>query len=157
MTITSDGERLTGLWFDDQRPFDAAIQYACSEAKIPVFEQAIRWLDIYFSGQAPDFMPELKMISSPFRMMVWNILRTIPYGQTTTYGAIAQIIAKQNTKMSAQAVGGAVAHNAFMLIIPCHRVLGSNGSLTGYAAGLERKRALLSLEHAVYKDNRNGI
>ena len=97
------------------------------------------------------------MISSPFRMMVWNILRTIPYGQTTTYGAIAQIIAKQNTKMSAQAVGGAVAHNAFMLIIPCHRVLGSNGSLTGYAAGLERKRALLSLEHAVYKDNRNGI
>ena len=104
--------------------------------------------DIYFSGKAPDFTPPLKMDTTPFRKAVWEIMLTIPFGQTMTYGEIADRIAKQRglAKMSAQAVGGAVGHNSISLIIPCHRVVGTNGSLTGYAGGIEKKVQLLTME-----------
>ncbi len=114
----------------------------------PVFDETKKWLDIYFSGKDPKFTPPLKMETTSFRKTVWEILLTIPYGRTITYGAIAERIAGQKGvgRMSAQAVGGAVGHNAISLIIPCHRVVGTNGSLTGYAGGMEKKVKLLALE-----------
>ena len=112
-----------------------------------------KWLDIYFSGKEPDFTPPLLMKTTPFREAVWKIMLTIPFGQTMTYGEIADRIAKQKglQKMSAQAVGGAVGHNSISLIIPCHRVVGTNGSLTGYAGGIEKKIQLLELEQVDMK------
>lgn len=109
-----------------------------------------RWLTIYFSGREPDFIPPLHIIGSTFQLAVWEILRKIPYGKTTTYGEIAKTIARQQglPRMSAQAVGGAVGHNEISIIIPCHRVVGTNGSLTGYAGGIDKKVKLLNLEKA---------
>lgn len=116
---------------------------------IPVFEETKKWLDIYFGGEAPDFTPPLRMETTSFRKAVWEIMLTIPFGKTMTYGEIADIIAKQKgvAKMSAQAVGGAVAHNSISLIIPCHRVVGAKGNLTGYAGGIDKKIQLLTLEN----------
>ena len=183
--LTSDGRALTGLYFEesqsgkpraDRRKSDSEMpENAPTEKDLPVFAQTDRWLDIYFSGKEPDFTPPLAAHGTAFREMVWEILLTIPYGQTMSYGEIASIItagrsqtnavsgADRSTmsaraakprmsaravkpRMSAQAVGGAVGHNPISLIIPCHRVIGADGSLTGYAGGLERKQALLELE-----------
>ena len=115
---------------------------------MPVLGDACRWLDVYFSGREPDFTPKLHLIGSDFRQAVWALLLQIPYGQTRTYGALAKQLAEINggKRVSAQAVGGAVGHNPISIIIPCHRVVGSDSSLTGYAGGLEKKRYLLSLE-----------
>ena len=115
-----------------------------------VLEDALRWLDLYFSGQRPDFLPPLRYGSTPFRKAVCDILLTIPYGETMTYGQIAAKVAEQQgiEKMSAQAVGGAVGRNPIALMIPCHRVVGAGGNLTGYAGGLDRKLKLLELEKA---------
>ena len=148
ITIASDGKAITGLWFDGQKYFADTLDKDFEEKELPVFEQTDQWLNIYFSGNAPGFTPSLKMKTTPFRKAVWEIMLTIPFGQTMTYGMIADRIAKQKglSRMSAQAVGGAVGHNAISLIIPCHRVVGTNGSLTGYAGGLDRKVKLLSLE-----------
>ncbi len=148
ITIASDGKAITGLWFDGQKYFADTLDKDFEEKELPVFEQTDQWLNIYFSGNAPGFTPPLKMKTTPFRKVVWEIMLTIPFGQTMTYGMIADRIAKQKglSRMSAQAVGGAVGHNAISLIIPCHRVVGANGSLTGYAGGLDRKVKLLSLE-----------
>ena len=112
--------------------------------------ETIQWLDVYFAEKEPDFTPPLHLIGSDFRQAVWNILLSIPYGQTMTYGQIAKQLAKNTgiDKMSAQAVGGAVGHNPISIIVPCHRVVGTNGSLTGYAGGLDKKIALLKLEKA---------
>ncbi len=150
ITISSDGEALTGLWFDCQKYFGATISEKCAEKRLPVFDQTVCWLDIYFSGEVPDFIPKIKMKSTPFRKAVWEILLTIPYGKTMTYGEIADIIAHQKgiKRMSAQAVGGAVKHNPISVIIPCHRVVGADGSLTGYAGGIDKKVQLLELEKA---------
>lgn len=150
ITLASDGEALTGLWFNGQKYFADTLNANSQERLLPVFSEAIRWLDIYFGGSAPDFTPKLNMRGSPFRTSVWDILLTIPYGQTMTYGEIAEIIAKRRgiARMSAQAVGGAVGHNSISIIVPCHRVVGSNGSLTGYAGGIDRKLQLLTLEKA---------
>lgn len=117
---------------------------------MPVFEEAACWLDIYFSGKAPGFTPPLLTKTTPFREAVWEILLTIPYGKTMTYGEIAGRIANEKgiSRMSAQAVGGAVGHNPISLIIPCHRVVGTKGSLTGYAGGIDKKVQLLTLEKA---------
>lgn len=117
---------------------------------MPVFDQTDQWLDIYFRGQEPDFTPPLSMEATPFRRSVWEIMLRIPYGQTMTYGAIAREIAAQRgiERMSAHAVGSAVSHNPISLIIPCHRVVGTNGSLTGYAGGIDKKVRLLTLEGA---------
>ena len=150
ITIASDGKALTGLWFDGQKYFADTLEKDHEEKALPVFDEADRWLDIYFSGHEPGFTPPIHMKTTPFRKAVWEILLTIPFGRTMTYGEIAARIAEQNglPRMSAQAVGGAVGHNAVSLIIPCHRVVGADGSLTGYAGGIDRKVKLLSLEKA---------
>jgi len=142
LTLVSDGTALTGLLLDD--PKDCPIK----PKELPVFRQTVRWLDIYFSGKEPDFTPPLNLRTGPFRREVWEIMLTIPYGRTMTYGEIATEIARRHglAKMSAQAVGGAVGHNAIPIIIPCHRVIGANGNLTGYGGGIERKIKLLELE-----------
>ena len=150
ITLASDGEALIGLWFDGQKYFADSLGKEHKEKPLPVFEEADRWLDIYFSGKEPEFTPPRSMKTTEFRKAVWEILLTIPYGQTMTYGEIAGRIAKERglARMSAQAVGGAVGHNSISLIIPCHRVVGSNGSLTGYAGGIDKKVKLLTLEGA---------
>ena len=148
--LAADGEALTGLWFDGQKYFADTLDREHTEKVLPVFEQTVRWLDIYFSGRAPDFTPPLSMKTTQFRKVVWEIMLTIPYGKTMTYGEIADRIAKEKglVRMSAQAVGGAVGHNSISLIIPCHRVVGTNGSLTGYAGGIDKKVKLLTMEKA---------
>ena len=150
ITLASDGEALTGLWFDGQKYFAATLSREYEEKALPIFDQTEQWLDMYFSGRAPDFTPPLKMKTTAFRKSVWEILLSIPYGHTLTYGEIAQKIAagKGRPGMSAQAVGGAVGHNPISLIIPCHRVVGWDGSLTGYAGGIEKKMRLLAMEGA---------
>ena len=148
ITIASNGEALTGLWFDGQKYFGDTLQKEYQIKELPVFHETVRWLDIYFQGKVPGFTPPLLFETTSFRKAVWEILLTIPYGQTMTYGEIADRIAKQKglSKMSAQAVGGAVGHNPISLIVPCHRVVGTNGSLTGYAGGIDKKEKLLTLE-----------
>lgn len=118
------------------------------EKELPVFDAVKTWLDIYFSGKEPDFTPPLHLTGSPFRLSVWKLLQQIPYGKTMTYGELARRIAGQRglPHMSAQAVGGAVGHNPISIIVPCHRVVGSDGSLTGYAGGVDKKQRLLALE-----------
>ena len=148
ITLASDGDAIIGLWFDGQKYFEDTLDSEVREKALPIFNEADRWLDIYFSGTAPDFTPKLSMRTTAFRKSVWDIMLTIPYGQTMTYGQIAEILAGQMglTRMSAQAVGGAVGHNSISLIIPCHRVVGRNGSLTGYAGGIDKKVRLLQME-----------
>lgn len=150
ITLSGNETALTGLWFDGQKYFGDTLPKEHKEKNLPVFEQAARWLDLYFSGKAPGFTPPLSMETTPFRKIVWENLLTIPFGQTRTYGEIADRIAKQKglSKMSAQAVGGAVGHNPISLMIPCHRVVGADGSLTGYAGGIHRKAQLLTMEKA---------
>lgn len=148
ITLACNGTELTGLWFDGQKYFGDTLPENYEEKYLPIFEQTACWLDTYFSGTAPDFTPPLCMQTTPFRKAVWEIMLTIPFGKTMTYGEIANKIAIQKgiPSMSAQAVGGAVGHNSISLIIPCHRVVGSNGSLTGYAGGIDKKLQLLALE-----------
>jgi len=148
ITLGGNGTKLTGLWFDGQKYFGDTLGEEYEEKTLPIFEETVRWLDIYFSGKCPDFTPPLSMETTPFRKAVWEIMLTIPYGKTMTYGEIANRIARQKgvAKMSAQAVGGAVGHNSISLIIPCHRVVGTNGSLTGYAGGIDKKIQLLTME-----------
>ena len=148
ITLASDGEALIGLWFAKHRYREKVLAADAVKQHLSVFDEAKRWLDIYFSGQEPDFIPSLHIIGSDFRVAVCKIMLGIPYGKVMTYGEIAQIIAKEQgkEKMSAQAVGGAVGHNPISLIIPCHRVVGTNGSLTGYGGGIDRKVKLLELE-----------
>ena len=149
MTLVSDGTALVGLYFDGQKYAAEGLDATRTQKNLPIFEEARRWLDIYFSGRKPDFMPALAPHGTAFQQSVWEILRTIPYGETTTYGAIARRI-EQNTgcRMSAQAVGGAVGRNPISILIPCHRVVGTNGSLTGYAGGIDKKERLLRWEGA---------
>ena len=147
--LACDEIGLTGLWFEGEKFYALSLDKEHEEREMPVFAQVKRWLDIYFSGREPDFMPPLHMIGSSFQLSVWELLRKIPYGKTTSYGELAKCIAaKRNLPhMSAQAVGGAVGHNEISIIIPCHRVVGTNGSLTGYAGGIDKKISLLKLEH----------
>lgn len=135
IVLTSDGTALTGLQFAKATNGEQA-QF------IPSLEDACRWLDLYFGGAKPDFTPRLAPMGTPFQLSVWRELLTIPYGQTVSYGHIAQRLQCR----SAQAVGGAVGRNPIALIIPCHRVIGSDGCLTGYAYGLDRKQWLLAHE-----------
>ena len=153
MTMQSDGTNLTGLWFDDVMMNETTAEKddATMEGSgqlLPVFRMTIYWLDTYFAGRVPELIPPLAWNDSAFRKMVWEQLLVIPYGQTVTYSDIARRIARRQgvEKISAQAVGGAVGHNPILLIVPCHRVIGVDKSLTGYVAGLERKRWLLNME-----------
>ena len=144
ITLASDSEALTGLWFDGQKYFPHKLISESTEAELPIFTQTCNWLDIYFGGKEPGFTPPISLNTTPFRKAVYDILLTIPYGQTMTYGEIANQQGAEH--MSAQAVGSAVGHNPISIIIPCHRVVGADGSLTGYAGGLDKKTALLKLE-----------
>ena len=146
--LAADEIGLTGLWFDGEKFYADSLDPEHEERNVPVFDVVKKWLDIYFSGHEPDFMPPVHMIGSEFRQQVWKILREIPYGETITYGALAKRLARERglERMSAQAVGGAVGHNEISIIVPCHRVVGSDGSLTGYAGGIDKKERLLMLE-----------
>ena len=147
--LAADETGLTGLWFDGQKYFARDLPAECVEQNTPALSEVKRWLDIYFTGKEPGFMPPLHPIGSAFRRSVWDILLRIPYGQTTTYGEIARQLAEKQglPRISAQAVGGAVGHNEISILIPCHRVVGTNGSLTGYAGGIDKKVKLLEWEH----------
>lgn len=146
--LAADDIGLTGLWFDGEKYYAENLSPHHKTRNIPVLKETARWLDIYFAGSEPDFIPSIHMMGSLFRMEVWALLLQIPYGHTVTYGELAKKIAvKRGLKqMSAQAVGGAVGHNQISILIPCHRVVGTNGSLTGYAGGIDKKNALLKLE-----------
>ena len=147
--LAADEEALKGVWFEGQKYFANTLPVGHCAQTTPILAEAKRWLDIYFAGKEPDFLPPLHPVGSSFQQSVWKILLTIPYGQVITYGDIArQLAAQQGGRVSAQAVGGAVGHNKVSIIIPCHRVVGANGSLTGYAGGIDKKIKLLELEHA---------
>ena len=148
MLLSAGDKGLTGLWFDGQKYFAYGLAEACEEQENSILTEAKRWLDIYFSGKEPEFDLPISLSGTDFQKKVWGILCTIPYGKTMTYGQIAvQLAAEQGAAhMSAQAVGGAVGHNPLSIIVPCHRVVGTNGSLTGYAGGIDRKIKLLTLE-----------
>lgn len=147
--LAGGGDSLTGLWFEGQKHFPEELAAAGQAAALPVFRETERWLEVYFSGREPDFLPALKPRGTAFQLAVWTLLRAIPYGETRSYGQLAAELAKARglSRVSPRAVGGAVGRNPISLLIPCHRVVGRNGSLTGYAGGLERKRFLLDLEH----------
>lgn len=148
MLLAADEIGLTGLWFDGARYCADGLSPDCIEAETSILSTAKQWLDRYFAGQRPDVTPPLHPIGTEFRQAVWAALLQIPYGQTVTYGELAQKLANERglAAMSAQAVGGAVGHNRISILIPCHRVIGANGSLIGYAGGIDRKRQLLALE-----------
>lgn len=148
------GNALCGLWFEGQRYFESTLGgediSEISVGGLPVFEEAARWLDIYFDGGIPEFTPKIEITATPFRKTVWETLLKIPYGETVTYGEIAKRLPESS---SPRAVGGAVGRNPVSLIIPCHRVVGANGTLTGYAGGVDRKRRLLELEAMCLKSS----
>lgn len=146
--LAADEIGLTGLWFDGQKYFARELPAERTEKEMPILTETKRWLDIYFTGTEPDFLPLLHPIGSTFRQEVWKLLLQIPYGKTVTYGELARQLAEKRglPRMSAQAVGGAVGHNQISVLIPCHRVVGANGSLTGYAGGIQKKVKLLELE-----------
>ncbi len=148
ITLRSDGESLTGLWFEDDKHYNDKDINGAVLKDLTVFTQTEKWLDEYFSGKEPKINVPLKFIGSDFQVQVWEILQKISYGKLITYGNIAKKIAvrKGLANMSAQAVGGAVGRNPLCIIVPCHRVVGANGSLTGYGGGMPRKVALLKLE-----------
>lgn len=148
--LAADTTGLTGLWFEGARYFANGLDSEHKEQNLPIFTQTKQWLDTYFSSSIPDEMPPIHMTGSDFRLAVWQLLLQVPYGQTITYGALARKIEQQMgiPRMSAQAIGGAIAHNPICILIPCHRVIGTNGSLTGYAGGIDKKIKLLSLEKA---------
>lgn len=150
ITMGSNGKQLTGLWFEEQKHFGDTLCDQPQHHALPIFDETRTWLDVYFQGKCPTFTPPILLNDTPFRRTVWQLLLTIPYGETTTYKDIARQWARQHgvKSMSSQAVGGAVGRNPISIIIPCHRVIGTNGSLTGYAGGLDRKRWLLQLEQA---------
>lgn len=147
MTLAGGGSGLTGLWFLNQAHYGAGLPAGATEKALPIFGEAARWLDAYFSGRDPGPTPPLSPQGSPFQLSVWRALRDIPYGHTASYSDIAASLAALTAKpVSPRAVGGAVGRNPISILIPCHRVLGKDGSLTGYAGGLDVKRRLLALE-----------
>lgn len=148
LTLRSDGESLTGLWFAGDKHYGDADIAEAVQADLPVFTQTEKWLEEYFAGQEPQTQVPLAFFGTPFRKLVWQLLQKIPYGTLVTYADISREIAQEKglKRMSAQAVGGAVGHNPICLIVPCHRVVGQSGSLTGYGGGIQRKIALLQLE-----------
>ena len=146
LTLASDGEALTGLWFADQKYFGAGQLDDAEEAELPVFAETRRWLDEYFAGRVPERLPALRLDGTAFQKAVWALLLEIPYGETVTYGALSARLTEQGIPASAQAVGGAVGRNPISILVPCHRVVGTGMKLTGYAGGLDRKRWLLTHE-----------
>ena len=151
ITLASEGEKLKGLWFDGQKFFANNIDGECEQvlsSELQIFDITSKWLDIYFNGQEPDFIPPIDIQATEFQKNVIELMLKIPYGKTMTYCDIAKTIAQQKgiKRMSAQAVGCAVGRNPISIIIPCHRVVGKNNKLTGYAGGLDKKAKLLEIE-----------
>lgn len=151
IVIASDDTAITGLWLVGQRHFDIELEGCITDKDLPIFDEVSRWLDIYFTGNNPGEIPAVRMNGTPFQLEVWQILQAVPYGKLITYREIAELIAKKRgiTKMSARAVGNAVGRNPVSILVPCHRVVGSDGKMTGYAGGIERKVKLLKLENAL--------
>ena len=145
----AEDHALRGLWFIGQKYFPANTNGWLEDGDYPVFVSLKTWLDDYFAGKNPKINFPLAPRGTPFQQAVWDLLLKIPYGETTTYGAIAEKLAGPGKKGSSQATGGAVGHNPISLVIPCHRVVGANGSLTGFAGGLDKKRYLLDLEKRI--------
>ena len=146
LLLVSDGEALCGLWFEGQRHFPASLE-AEERPELAVFEKTRAWLERYFAGKAPELNVPLRPDGTAFQRAVWELLREIPYGETRSYGELAAALAERSGRpCSARAVGGAVGRNPVSILVPCHRVVGADGSLTGYAGGLERKRKLLEIE-----------
>lgn len=150
ITMTSDGRSLTALWFKEGEEGKKSFLKKSQHKELAVFRKAEKWLALYFSGRDPGFTLPVKLDGSPFQLAVWEILKRIPYGRLVTYGAVAKVVAQKlgKARMSAQAVGGAVGSNPVSIIVPCHRVIGAGGKLTGYGGGLWRKEKLLALEKA---------
>jgi len=147
LTLSSGGAAITGLWIAGQKYFASGLpDDALEQPDLPVFQQAAAWLDAYFAEEGLPPLPALDPQGTPFRRSVWEALLDIPYGMTVTYGELAEKLQYAGIYTSPRAVGGAVGHNPISILIPCHRVLGADGSLTGYAGGVERKRFLLELE-----------
>lgn len=144
--LVCDEECLTAVFFDGQKYADQYLSSSGVQGSFPVLEDTKTWLAQYFEGKIPEFLPAMKLIGTPFQKCVWELLLKIPYGETVTYGELAK---KLGNKMSAQAVGGAVGRNPISILVPCHRVMGANGGLTGYAGGIEKKEALLRLEKII--------
>lgn len=154
LTIASDENNIIGIWIEGQKYFGGTISGQMKIAEnIDILNRAKEWLERYFRGDKPSsFELPIKPIGGEFRQIIWRILREIPYGKVITYGEIAKKVAEIQNKerMSAQAVGGAVGHNPISIIIPCHRVIGAKGDLTGYAGGIEIKKRLLEFENVVF-------
>ena len=154
LTLASDGVSLTGLWFEGQKHFGGTfVQPFTERCDLPVFRSAELWLKEYFAGRkpAPSALP-LTLYGTEFQKKVWTLLGEIPYGETVTYGWLAERVSElSGNAPCARAIGGAVGKNPVSIILPCHRVVGMNGAMTGFAAGLERKRYLLSLENCLDK------
>ncbi|MCL2277328.1 MAG: methylated-DNA--[protein]-cysteine S-methyltransferase [Treponema sp.] len=148
LTVSCDGENITGLWIEGQKYFANGLEKNAEEKKFPVLEKAQNWLDLYFSGKKPDIKLNFLPKGTPYQKSIWNILQKIPYGKTVTYGEIASQYKIKNggKQTSARAVGAAVGKNPISIFIPCHRVIGKDGSLTGYAGGLSKKTLLLQIE-----------
>lgn len=145
--LASEGRCITGLWFESQKHFGLGLPLSSVKNDSDIFYSAKKWLDIYFSGKAPDFIPPIRFFGTNFQKTVWNSLLEIPYGKNVTYSEIAVKI--NRSPNCAQAVGKAAGLNPISLIVPCHRVIGKNGNLTGYAGGIELKEKLLNLEKSV--------
>lgn len=149
LSLASDGGAVTGLWMERQKYFAAGLEAETEErADLAVFRRTAAWLDAYFNKRPLPALPPLAPKGSAFRQRVWKLLLEIPFGGTATYGALAEGLKAAGVPASAQAVGGAVGHNPIAILIPCHRVVGADGSLTGYAGGVDKKRFLLELEGA---------
>ncbi len=148
LLLASDGTHLTGLWLEGQKYYATGLNSNAAKEQLPVFDQAKTWLDGYFAGQNPDpVLLPLRPEGTPFRQRIWQLLQEIPYGAVTTYGELAAVYKKRfGQRTSPRAVGGAVGHNPISIIVPCHRVVGGSGTLTGYAGGVDRKKYLLDLE-----------
>lgn len=145
--LSSDGQALTGLWFEDQKHFAEGLGEERAEASLPVFDQTLRWLEIYFSGRQPEFTPALCLKGTAYQRAVWECLSAIPWGCTVPYDSIARdAAARLGVRPCARAAGGAVSRNPISIIVPCHRVIAKDGGPGGYAGGLERKLALLAIE-----------
>jgi len=154
MLLAADDIGLFGVWLTNEKYFASALGQDYIETSTPILEAGKAWLDQYFEGKVPTVKVPLHFVGTEFRKLVWEFLLEIPYGKTITYGELAKKVAAKKglRQMSAQAVGGAVGHNELSIIVPCHRVVGANGNLTGYAGGLDRKVFFLKLEGA-YKDD----
>lgn len=143
--LAADDAGVTGLWFEGQKYYARGLEPQAQSIRTPIHDQACQWLDAYFAGRRPEALPPLHLLGTAFQRSVWEMLLCVPYGQTTTYGDLARGLGGEGGSM-ARAVGSAVGRNPISVMVPCHRVIGANGNLTGYAGGMDRKISLLTLE-----------